>query len=473
MKRLLLLLSVLIGATVAQADGIANWRVEYYNNQYLIGGDPIETTVNAVSFDWGSGAPAPGVNADNFSARFSTRVDFSAGTYRFFARADDQVRVMVNSQTLFSTFDQARVGEVLSADIQLATGTHQIQVDYREVTGDAYVFVTWENAATNPTTPIFAPITATATTEVNIGPWLTQYFGNEALSGFPSGIFSEPSVTNNWGEGSPFASVPTDNFSARWTAGTVLEQGRYRVTARADDGVRVFIDGDTVIDAWIGDVSELKTADITLGAGQHNFVVEYREDEGDAFIEFTLERIDETQIIPTPVPAVKAPSSSPENVNARGTVDAYRLNVRAAPTTDAAVVIKIERGESYPIIGRNSDDSWWQVDVNGSVGWVFADFLIATNTVGVPVTSSSGSLAPQVTGTGLQLTASGTINLRSRPTRSGAVLGLMPFGASAEIIARNSTSTWIQVDYNGTVAWVSRGFVNVPVPIEDLPLATN
>jgi uncharacterized protein YraI len=49
----------------------------------------------------------------------------------------------------------------------------------------------------------------------------------------------------------------------------------------------------------------------------------------------------------------------------------------------------------------------------------------------------------------------------------------MPFGASAEIIGRNSTSTWIQVDYNGTIAWVSSGFVNLPVPVGDLPLGAN
>ncbi|MEM6283721.1 MAG: SH3 domain-containing protein, partial [Chloroflexota bacterium] len=171
-----------------------------------------------------------------------------------------------------------------------------------------------------------------------------------------------------------------------------------------------------------------------------------------------------------PVPAVKAPSNPPVNVDARGTVDAFRLNVRAAPVTSAAVVTKIERDETYPIIGRNADDSWWQVDVNGTVGWVFADFLIATNTVGVPVTSTSGAPAAPATTTGLTLTASGTVNLRSIPGRSGAVLGLMPFGASAEIVGRNSTGTWVQVNYNGTVAWVSRGFVNLPVPVEDLPV---
>ncbi|MEM6284216.1 MAG: PA14 domain-containing protein, partial [Chloroflexota bacterium] len=285
---LLGLLAASMTAVTVHADGVANWRVEYYNNQYLIGEEAVATSVSAVSFDWGSGSPASGVDADNFSARFTTRTDFTAGTYRFFARADDEVRVTVDQQTLINTFDRVQVGETVSGDIALSSGSHQIQVDYRERSGDAYVFVTWENAATNPTVPAFAPITATSTTDVDLGPWLTQYFPNPSLSGFPGGIFSEPAVSNNWGDGSPFASIPADNFSVRWSSAAVLEAGRYRVTARADDGVRVFIDGDTVIDAWIGDVSELKTADVTLSAGQHSFVVEYYEEGGEAFIDFAF-----------------------------------------------------------------------------------------------------------------------------------------------------------------------------------------
>jgi uncharacterized protein YraI len=475
MKRLVLAIVVTLCAAALRpanaASGEAMWLAEFYDNLYLIG-DGVDRTVNAVSFDWGAGAPAPGIGADNFSARFTTSTQFAAGTYRFFARADDEIRVTVDSQTIIDTLDNPRVGDVLSADVTLGGGTHRVRVEYRERTGDAYVFLSWENAAGNPIAPNFPPLTSTTESTVDLGPWIVQFFGNQALSGFPSGIFSVSEISQDWGEGSPLVNIPTDGFSARWTTSTALDQGVYRVTARADDGVRVFVDGQQIIDLWVNAVGRTGSQDITLAGGQHTFVVEYYEDGGDAYIEFDVTRVLETQIVPTPVPAVKVPSTAPQQTNATGTVDAYRLNVRAAPTTDAQIVTKIERGETYPIIGRNADDSWWQIRANGTVGWVFADFIVPSNTANVPVTSTSRTTPPDdVTATGLTLTATATVNLRSAPSRAGAVLGLLPRGAQAEILGRNSTGTWIEVNYNGTVAWVSRAFVDLPVSANELPVS--
>lgn len=473
MKRVAAVISLIVAAVVglqARADGVASWRADFYNNIYLTG-TPVVRNVSAVSFDWQGDAPVPGIDADNFSVRFSARTVFTAGTYRFFARADDEVRVTVDNQVIIDTLDSARVGEVLVAEVGLSSGIHDIRVDYRERTGDAFVFVTWENSAAGAAEPTFPSLTREAATPVNVGPWIVQYYGNDNLSGFPSAIFSVEDVNNNWGQGSPVASVPIDQFTARWTASPTLDGGLYRVSARADDGVRVFVNGNQVIDLWQGRVDDLGTADVELPQGQQNIVVEYREERIDAYIEFSVASLADVEMAPPPVQAVKKPSNQPVASNATGTIDAFRLNVRAAPTTDASILVKVERGEAYPIVGRNADDSWWQINVNGTVGWVFADFLIPVNTAGVPITSSS-SQTLSVTSTGLTLTATGTVNLRSSPSRAGAVLGLLPQGAPADILGRNSTGTWIQVNYNGTIAWVSASFVRLPVATSQIPLSS-
>ena len=249
---------------------------------------------------------------------------------------------------------------------------------------------------------------------------------------------------------------------------TPLDGGRYRITARVDDGIRVFVDGERVLDRWDGPVGETFTVERVLDEGEHTFVVEYREARGQAYIEFELARLSETQATPGPV-ATQPGTGSPITTNATGTVDAYRLNVRAAPTTNADIVVKVEDGETYPIVGRNADDSWWQISVDGAVGWVFGDFIVPVNTSNVPVTSQSTS-SQQVTTTNLDLTATATVRLRSRPSRRGAVLGLLPFGAQADIVGRNTSGTWVQVSYNGNVGWVSADFVNLPVEIGALPL---
>lgn len=54
-----------------------------------------ETEVN---FDWGMSNPAPGVPADQFSARWTGKlVPTVSGKYRFGATADDGVRVYLDS----------------------------------------------------------------------------------------------------------------------------------------------------------------------------------------------------------------------------------------------------------------------------------------------------------------------------------------------------------------------------------------
>lgn len=449
----------------------ANWRGEYFNNIYLLGDAQIVES-SAISFDWGTSPPAPGINADNFSVRWTGNAFFNAGTYRFFVRADDEIRLRVDNQIYIDTFGRNQVGAVVSADVNLTTGQHQIQIDYRERTGDAYAFVTWENAANNPQIPTFAPVQRVTTSAINLGGWTAQYYGNNSLSGLPTAILSEIAISQDWGEDSPIASLPADNFSARWTTSPLLDAGVYRFTVRADDGVRLFVDGKLEIDRWVDAEGDIGTIDLDLSAGLHNITVEYYEERGNAYITFTAERVDETTVVPTPIPAAQITGGSnlPVETGATATVDAFRLNVRQAPTTSAAVVIKIERGETYPIVGRSQQSDWWQINVNGTIGWVFADFIVATNTGNVPVTGSGGE-TQNVVLTDFRLTALNTINLRSQPSTRGAVLGLLPQNATAPIVGRNTSGTWIQIQYNDKIAWVSRGFVRLEgVSVDTLPI---
>ena len=46
--------------------------------------------------------------------------------------------------------------------------------------------------------------------------------------------------------------VPKDNFSARYTTVKRLPKGEYIIRGKADDGLRVYIDGKLVIDRWYG-----------------------------------------------------------------------------------------------------------------------------------------------------------------------------------------------------------------------------
>src|SRR5690606_12352307 len=136
------------------------------------------------------------------------------------------VRVWVDDELLVdewhgSTNQVYRVGRMLS-------GVHVLRVEYYEASGLANLHVQVE--ASDPTTD-----------------WDASYFAGTTSTGTPLVRRREPRASNpldyNWGTGSPAPSlVGVDFWSARWTGQFFFEGGNYLFRARADDGVRVWLD---------------------------------------------------------------------------------------------------------------------------------------------------------------------------------------------------------------------------------------
>ena len=223
----------------AVAQNGAVWNAEYYNTSTLSGGPVLKRQESALAFNWGAGSPDSKVHNDNFSARYGTDVSLPAGNYRFWAQADDQVRIIVDFVSwnpVIDTWGQSKANQLVSGDVNLGAGTHHIQVDYSELSGDARLYVTWANLATNPSGPNF-PALPPQPVPVSVGAWTAQYFGNTSLSGSPTAIISETNVSHDWGSAAPLSNLPKDNFSVRWTSVQNLPGGNYQLSAQADDGV--------------------------------------------------------------------------------------------------------------------------------------------------------------------------------------------------------------------------------------------
>jgi hypothetical protein len=114
------------------------------------------------------------------------------------------------------------------------------------------------------------------------GQFVAQYFNNRTLSGAPTFTRCDASIGFNWGSGGPGNGVASDNFSVRWTARPTFAARTYRFTARADDGVRVWLDGTLIIDAWRDQSATTYTATRTVSAGEHEVRMEYYERGGAA-----------------------------------------------------------------------------------------------------------------------------------------------------------------------------------------------
>lgn len=97
-----------------------------------------------------------------------------------------------------------------------------------------------------------------------------SYFNNIGLTGTPSVIRPESSINYDWGTGSPVAGVNVDNFSARWE-GTVIPSvsGTYTFTLTGDDGMRLWVNNQLIIDKWIDQAPTTYNATINLTQGQN------------------------------------------------------------------------------------------------------------------------------------------------------------------------------------------------------------
>ena len=93
-----------------------------------------------------------------------------------------------------------------------------------------------------------------------------------------AGTRTDAAINFNWGSDSPMAGVKTDSFSTRWT-GQIQPRysGPYTFYFTSDNGRRVWIDNQLIIDKWTN-IQGTYTGIISLTAGQkYDLKIEYFE----------------------------------------------------------------------------------------------------------------------------------------------------------------------------------------------------
>ncbi|UCG55668.1 MAG: hypothetical protein JSU70_12455 [Phycisphaerales bacterium] len=95
----------------------------------------------------------------------------------------------------------------------------------------------------------------------------------------------DPEVNFNWGDpGSPDPAVNVDNFSARWLGEIdIPTTAAWTFSTNTDDGARLWIDEQLVVDAWVDQGITMHSSDpIELTTGRHSIRMEYYENGGGA-----------------------------------------------------------------------------------------------------------------------------------------------------------------------------------------------
>jgi hypothetical protein len=115
------------------------------------------------------------------------------------------------------------------------------------------------------------------------GQYRAEYYNNTGLTGTPVFTRCESRIAYNWGTRGPGNGIGNDNFSIRWTGRFNFAAALHQFTAQAGDGIRVWVDGASVVDAWKDQATTTYRATIPLTAGTHEVKVEYYERGGSAY----------------------------------------------------------------------------------------------------------------------------------------------------------------------------------------------
>lgn len=91
----------------------------------------------------------------------------------------------------------------------------------------------------------------------------------------------DPEVNFNYIWGSPDPLLPSDNFSIEWSGWiNIPKSGVYKFITENDNGVKLFIDGKSLIDKWVQIFPTTNTSEIFLSSGWHTLVLDYNEESG-------------------------------------------------------------------------------------------------------------------------------------------------------------------------------------------------
>jgi hypothetical protein len=246
------------------------WAGEYFNEPWVEAGKLYEQGDPTIQFDWGEDCPES-LRCNAFSVRWTAEPIFEPGEHRIYLYADQGYELYVDGD--LRGRDGWYEGESADDDyytVNVASlETHEITYNFHDQGGLAEARLWIEN--------------------LDRPRWNVEYYNNMTLGGAPVATEPDPTVFYDWGLGRPHSALQKDRFSARWRGQRYFHAGFYRFWVFADDGVRLIVDGETLIDQWRDGRAPHDSLLTYMSSGYHDVVIEYYENIGDAEIRFWWE----------------------------------------------------------------------------------------------------------------------------------------------------------------------------------------
>jgi hypothetical protein len=318
-------------------------RAVYFDNVNLT--NPRVTRIDpVVNFDWGVGAPDPSIGPETFSVRWTGQVRAPAtGAFTFYTTTDDGVRLWVNGQLLIDRWIDQGSTEWSGVIALLNGANYAIVMEYFDSGGGARAELRWSGPSTpKELIPSSALFTLADDCNGNNLPDECEIAGNDCntngtldecelalhdcnengrlddcdiatgtsqdcdIDGTPDecrmtgglrGVYYDDafliapifartdSVVNfDWGNASPDPAIAPETFSVRWTGEVQAPAtGTFTFYTVTDDGVRLWVDGQLLVDDWTDHPPTERSGAIALQTGAwYAIAMEYYEGGGGA-----------------------------------------------------------------------------------------------------------------------------------------------------------------------------------------------
>ncbi|MBC7784032.1 MAG: discoidin domain-containing protein [Burkholderiales bacterium] len=228
-----------------------------------------------------------------------------------------------------------------------------------------------------------------------------QYFANTDLSGNPRGR-TDQNVNFDWNREAPIEGLKRTDFSVRWT-GLVTPQvsGAHTFITRSDDGVRVWVNGQLLINNWSDHAETTDQGKISLRAGEsYTLEMDYYQKSGLATAMLLWSVLGApAQVIPTetftprPAAAAVAPSELKASSDSTTTIDLTWTD--PSDGSNGFIVERSENGVDYKQIATLGVGATKHTDKNVALGMLYFYRVTATGSKTQSAAIATGPVTPQ------------------------------------------------------------------------------
>lgn len=308
---------------------------------------------------------------------------------------------------------------------------------------------------------------ATANYTINLGSGSNNgtglrgtYFNNKTLTAPSAVVRTDATVNFDFGNGSYASGQPTDNFSARWDGQVEAPvSGSYAFTTNSDDGVRLTVNGQQIINNWTDHGPTDNSATITLTAGtKYTIVMEFYESGGGAVAKLdwaypgqTRQNVPQSRLYPA-TGGGSAPSAPTGLSATAGNAQATLSWTGSTGATSYNVKRSTTGGGPYTTVNSPTGTSYTNTGLTNGTTYYYV--VTAVNANGESGNSNQASATP----------TAGTTIVTVNPTDDTDTQSDSASGTNAEINSSQWNTIFVRFDFTSVTGTVTNAKFRIYKP---------